>query len=166
MQGGGSLGAYECGVYKILAKHGIKFDVVAGTSIGAINAAIIAGTKNNDPAKALEDFWLTLSERVTPSLLPDNMRSVVSSMYAAVWGNPNAFAPKWFTPSPDYFEHLTWPYLYGITPLMIATGSIVNAITEFTNSNLASMISISKFLNISYLLKMKSMYLCAYHHLQ
>ena len=40
MQGGGSLGAYECGVYKTLSKHGIKFDIVAGTSIGAVNAAI------------------------------------------------------------------------------------------------------------------------------
>ena len=42
LQGGGSLGAYECGVYKTLAKHNIKFDIVAGTSIGALNAAIIA----------------------------------------------------------------------------------------------------------------------------
>ena len=41
MQGGGSLGAYECGVYKTLAKRGIKFDIIAGTSIGAVNAAII-----------------------------------------------------------------------------------------------------------------------------
>ena len=41
MQGGGSLGAYECGVYKALSKHGKKFDIVAGTSIGAINAAIL-----------------------------------------------------------------------------------------------------------------------------
>jgi NTE family protein len=40
MQGGGSLGAYECGVYKALSKHGKKFDIVAGTSIGAINASI------------------------------------------------------------------------------------------------------------------------------
>jgi NTE family protein len=45
MQGGGSLGAYECGVYKTLARHGIKFNVVAGTSIGAINAGIVAGSK-------------------------------------------------------------------------------------------------------------------------
>ena len=37
MQGGGSLGAYECGVYKTLAKHNIKFDIVSGTSIGALN---------------------------------------------------------------------------------------------------------------------------------
>jgi NTE family protein len=39
LQGGGSLGAYECGVYKTLAKHKIKFDIVSGTSIGALNAA-------------------------------------------------------------------------------------------------------------------------------
>ena len=39
MQGGGSLGAYECGVYKTLAKHNIKFDIVSGTSIGALNAS-------------------------------------------------------------------------------------------------------------------------------
>ena len=39
LQGGGSLGAYECGVYKTLAKHNIKFDIIAGTSIGALNAS-------------------------------------------------------------------------------------------------------------------------------
>ena len=41
MQGGGSLGAYECGVYKTLVKHNIKFDIVSGNSIGSLNAAII-----------------------------------------------------------------------------------------------------------------------------
>jgi len=64
MQGGGSLGAYECGVYKTLAKRGKKFDIIAGTSIGAINAAIIAGSKNDgEPAKQLEDFWLDIAEK-------------------------------------------------------------------------------------------------------
>ena len=38
LQGGGSLGAYECGVYKTLYEHGIEFDILAGSSIGAINA--------------------------------------------------------------------------------------------------------------------------------
>jgi NTE family protein len=42
MQGGGSLGAYECGIYKTLAQQGIKFDIITGTSIGAVNAAILA----------------------------------------------------------------------------------------------------------------------------
>lgn len=117
MQGGGSLGAYECGVYKTLAKRGIKFDIVAGTSIGAVNAAIIAGSQNNDPAKDLEDFWLNLAETITSSLLPDNMRMMLSWMYAAIWGNPKAFTPKWFIPSPDYFFPYSWPYFYDITPL-------------------------------------------------
>ena len=76
LQGGGSLGAYECGVYKTLHKHKIKFDIVAGTSIGAINAAIIAGSKNDEPAVDLENFWLTLAETVTPSFLDDEARVV------------------------------------------------------------------------------------------
>ncbi len=116
LQGGGSLGAYECGVFKTLHKHGIKFDIVAGTSIGAINAAIIAGSKN-DPAKDLEDFWLDLAEYVTPPSLPDNIRPYFASMYSAFWGNPKAFFPKWFLPTPDYFFPFMWPYLYDITPL-------------------------------------------------
>lgn len=134
MQGGGSLGAYECGVYKTLAKHGIKFDVLAGTSIGAINAAIIAGTRNSDPAGDLEDFWLSLAERVTPSFLPDDVRSALSSMYAAMWGNPNAFAPKWFTPTPDYFFPYMWPYLYDITPLKNTLNKYVD-FTKLKNSD-------------------------------
>ncbi len=40
-QGGGSLGAYEAGVYKTLAKHKIQFAIIGGTSIGAVNAAIL-----------------------------------------------------------------------------------------------------------------------------
>ena len=46
LQGGGSLGAFGCGVFKALANNNIKLDIVAGTSIGGINAAIIAGSKD------------------------------------------------------------------------------------------------------------------------
>ena len=42
LQGGGSLGAFACGVFKALANKNIKVDIVAGTSIGGINAAIIS----------------------------------------------------------------------------------------------------------------------------
>ena len=45
MQGGGSLGAFACGVFKALVKHKVQIDIVAGTSIGAVNAAIIVGSK-------------------------------------------------------------------------------------------------------------------------
>jgi len=63
LQGGGSLGAFGCGVFKAIANNNIKVDIIAGTSIGGINAAIIAGSKDKEhPEEALERFWLELSE--------------------------------------------------------------------------------------------------------
>ncbi|AIF84782.1 putative esterase of the alpha-beta hydrolase superfamily [Candidatus Nitrososphaera evergladensis SR1] len=110
MQGGGSLGAYECGVYKVLERHGIKFDIVAGTSIGAINAGIIAGSKSGQPAKDLEDFWLHIAEYVTPVTLSDKARSVAAWMYSATYGNAKMFAPAWpFMPNSTH--------LYDLEPL-------------------------------------------------
>ena len=57
LQGGGALGAYQVGVYQALHEAGIEPDWVIGTSIGAINAALICG---NAPANRLERinaFW-------------------------------------------------------------------------------------------------------------
>jgi NTE family protein len=57
LQGGGALGAYQAGVYQALHEAGLEPDWVIGTSIGAINAALIAG---NEPAARLErlhSFW-------------------------------------------------------------------------------------------------------------
>ena len=70
MQGGGSLGAFACGVYKALAKQKIRIDIVAGTSIGAVNAAIIVGSKSSHPEQDLENFWLELAES-NLQLIPD-----------------------------------------------------------------------------------------------
>ncbi|MEW5840369.1 patatin-like phospholipase family protein [Nitrososphaera sp.] len=115
MQGGGSLGAYECGVYKALDKHGIKFDIVAGTSIGAVNAGIVAGSKN--PAQDLEDFWLSCVENLTPQALPDELRGMVASTVSALYGNPRMFAPMWrywpLAANPLFVS----PYLYSLDPL-------------------------------------------------
>ena len=47
-QGGGALGAYQAGVYEALSEAGIEPDWVIGTSIGAINASLIAGNKPED----------------------------------------------------------------------------------------------------------------------
>ena len=133
LQGGGSLGAYECGVYKTLSKHGIKFDILAGSSIGAINCSIICSAQNahKDTAQALEDFWLTLAESNVPppfltsfaslssTILPaDKMMAILSSMYSVTYGNPKAFTPRWFKPdSLDYFLPYKWNYLYDTTLL-------------------------------------------------
>src|ERR687887_997737 len=63
LQGGGSLGAFGCGVFKALAGSNIKMDIIAGTSIGGLNASLIAGSKEEDhPEKSLEQFWLELAE--------------------------------------------------------------------------------------------------------
>jgi NTE family protein len=124
LQGGGSLGAYECGVYKTLQKHKIKFDVVAGTSIGGINAAIITASKEDNPAKNLEEFWLTLAERTTPSFLPEETRAFFSSMQSSMYGNPKAFAPVWFAPT--FLNIFNLPHLYDITPLK-------NTLNEYTD---------------------------------
>ena len=70
LQGGGSLGAFACGVCKAFAKKDIKFDIIAGTSIGAINGAITAGSKNENPQKDLEDFWIEIAES-SYNIIPD-----------------------------------------------------------------------------------------------
>lgn len=88
LQGGGSLGAFGCGVFKAIANNNIKVDIIAGTSIGGINAAIIAGSKDKEPPEeALERFWLELSEsfvdldKIIPppsSFIPDFVEKMLS----------------------------------------------------------------------------------------
>ncbi|HEY7569846.1 MAG TPA: patatin-like phospholipase family protein [Nitrososphaeraceae archaeon] len=131
LQGGGSLGAYECGVYKGLSKRGIHFDILAGSSIGAINTSIIASAQNtgkDNASSILEDFWLTLSENLgLPNQLiqspfsfisSDEMMAILSSMYSMFYGNSNAFLPRWFDlDSKDFFMPYKWTYLYDPGPL-------------------------------------------------
>ena len=57
LQGSGALGAYQAGVYEALAEAGIQPDWVAGVSVGAINAAIIAGNPLNSRIDRLREFW-------------------------------------------------------------------------------------------------------------
>src|ERR1044072_2380581 len=141
LQGGGSLGAYECGVYKTLAKHTIKFDIVSGTSIGALNAAIIAShnyESRKSSAKELENFWLELAETLVPLqqqfssvYFTDEMRAILASMYSAVFGNHKAFFPVWVSSG---FFNLLQPFrpppypLFDITPL-----KTLSRYVDFTN---------------------------------
>jgi NTE family protein len=110
MQGGGSLGAYECGVCKVLVKHDIEFDIIAGTSIGAINAAIIAAgyTKEDgirSSVKRCENFWLELAENVVlPTFLPYRERSQLAAAYSLFYGNQKAFTPLWWSALLLFFQ--------------------------------------------------------------
>ena len=115
LQGGGSLGAYECGVFKALSKYGIDFDVIVGTSIGAINASLIAGSKDDNAAKNLESFWLELAEKVT-SIFPESMRTYFSTFFASTWGNPHVALPIFGFPNPWLFS-FNQPFLYDNLPL-------------------------------------------------
>lgn len=65
-QGGGALGAYQAGVYQALHEAGIEPDWVVGTSIGAINAALIAGNPPEQRIARLTEFWRRV--RHTPSV--------------------------------------------------------------------------------------------------
>jgi NTE family protein len=138
LQGGGSLGAFACGVFKAFAKKNIKFDIIAGTSIGAINGAIAAGSRNDNPAKDLEDFWMEIAEsnvNVIPDIFSfdyDNQnhqmnfrKSSSASLNAAIFGVPKFFVPRWF--NWNMFQYTNshdlnilpsqWTYVYDNTPL-------------------------------------------------
>jgi NTE family protein len=143
LQGGGSLGAFGCGAFKGLAKNGIKFDIVAGTSIGAVNAAIIAGSKSDDPVKDLEEFWIEVAESsynfFPEAFFPfydtdrggfDIKRIPTAAINAAIFGVPKVFIPRMISPaqwmgvsvghSIDDALAITpasWTYLYDHFPL-------------------------------------------------
>jgi NTE family protein len=94
LQGGGSLGAFGCGVFKALSQKEVKINIVAGTSIGGVNAAIIAGSKDgNRPEQSLEQFWLELAdgfvdlENVDPFLSPYMERLMANFHYFSPSGS-------------------------------------------------------------------------------
>src|ERR1700737_4174852 len=62
LQGGGALGAYQGGVYQALAESDLHPDWVAGISIGAINAALIAGNPPEKRVERLRAFWETVTQ--------------------------------------------------------------------------------------------------------
>src|SRR5678816_2725710 len=62
LQGGGALGAYQVGVYEALHEAGIEPNWVIGTSIGAINAALIAGNAQENRLARLREFWARVEQ--------------------------------------------------------------------------------------------------------
>jgi NTE family protein len=99
LQGGGALGSYQAGAYQALSHHDFEPEWVAGISIGAINAAIIAG---NDPARRvarLKEFWEQSSAPVpwNPIVKSERGRTVFNEASAALiatFGVPGFFTPR------------------------------------------------------------------------
>ncbi len=104
LQGGGALGSYQAGAYQALCHFDFEPEWVAGISIGAINAAIIAGNDREKRIGRLKEFWEMVSSPVPwkPLLNGDHHRSAfneVSAGLIAAFGVPGFFTPR-FPPAP------------------------------------------------------------------
>src|SRR5215475_13932638 len=99
LQGGGALGSYQAGAYQALCHAGFEPEWVAGISIGAVNAAIIAGNPPERRVERLKEFWEMVSAPVpwNPVLKSDRGRSVFNETSAALiatFGVPGFFTPR------------------------------------------------------------------------
>jgi len=99
LQGGGALGAYQAGAYEALDEFGYQPDWVAGISIGAVNAAIIAGNPAERRISRLRAFWEQVSSRLLgePFFPGSNARAAFNEASAAMvsaGGVPGFFAPR------------------------------------------------------------------------
>ncbi len=85
LQGGGALGAYQAGAYEGLAKQARHVSWVAGISIGAINAAIIAGNAPQNRVERLRAFWQQVSSKSLPATMFDDVwaRAVLNQFSAS-----------------------------------------------------------------------------------
>jgi NTE family protein len=98
LQGGGALGAYQAGVYQSLHEAGIEPDWVIGTSIGAVNGALIAGNPAPRRLERLRDFWKQVQQNAGPLSIPPGF-SLAESM-ASNWLTIMAGIPAFFVPNP------------------------------------------------------------------
>jgi NTE family protein len=110
LQGGGALGAYQGGVYEALAEANIHPDWVAGISIGAINAAIIAGNPPNCRVDRLREFWTHVTSSAPWDWLrspfgylarSDDTRSLLNQMsanFAVAYGATGFFSARAMMP--------------------------------------------------------------------
>jgi NTE family protein len=95
LQGGGALGAYQAGVYQALCEAGIEPDWVVGTSIGAINSALIAGAPPGERMDRLRAFWKRVEQGnwFPAGLMPSWLATSARNAVAVTTGVPGFFEP-------------------------------------------------------------------------
>jgi NTE family protein len=108
LQGGGALGAYQAGVYEAMAEANLHPDWVAGISIGAINAALIAGNAPAQRVAKLRSFWETVSRHPlglpyipAPAITDERMHFLINQargLGTLLFGAPGFFRPRLFPP--------------------------------------------------------------------
>jgi NTE family protein len=99
LQGGGALGSYQAGAFQALCHAGFEPEWIAGISIGAVNAAIIAGNEPDKRVPRLKEFWEMVSAPVpwNPVVKSDRGRSAFNETSAALiatFGVPGFFTPR------------------------------------------------------------------------
>ena len=106
LQGGGALGSYQAGVYEALVASEYLPDWVAGISVGAINAAIIAGNAPGHRVQSLRSFWEAITAPTmlwppAPAGLPAEWQHRASALSALMFGQRSFFTPRrpqdWFS---------------------------------------------------------------------
>ena len=118
LQGGGALGSYQAGAFQALCRQGFEPEWIAGISIGAINAAIIAGNAPDKRVNRLKEFWEMVSSPVswnpvTPGNQARSLFNETSAALIATFGVPGFFTPRlppapWWPPgsqeSQSYYD--------------------------------------------------------------
>ncbi len=131
LQGGGALGSYQAGAFQALREHRFEPSWVAGISIGAINAAIIAGNHPEQRLERLHKFWNMVSSPVPwqPPAGGDHARlafNETSAALIATFGVPGFFVPRippaplWPLGSPQSLSY------YDTTPLKATLKELVD----------------------------------------
>jgi NTE family protein len=130
LQGGGALGAYQAGVYEGLHEAGIRPNWLAGISIGALNAAIIAGSPEGERVQRLREFWETIcafsiewpAGEGLANALPfafdiSSVRNALAATRALVQGQPGFFKPRFPPPLWSPFTGDAATSFYDTAPL-------------------------------------------------
>jgi NTE family protein len=112
LSGGLGLGSYQAGAYQVLAKTpGLQVGWLAGSSVGAVNAALIAGSAPDEAVQALEKFW-SAGDLWLPAVAWDghfdHARNWINVIYTRIFGAFGHFRPRlWtgpFTPFRSFYD--------------------------------------------------------------
>jgi NTE family protein len=128
LQGGGALGAYQAGVYEALHEAGIEPDWVVGTSIGAINAGLIAGNLPERRLPHIQEFWRRMRAREFWRPTPWSGLDMAASYWSTLFGG----IPSFFEPNPLAFFGPNYPLgadragFYSTAPLAKTLAELVD----------------------------------------
>jgi NTE family protein len=136
LQGGGALGSYQAGVYQALAEANLHPDWVAGISIGAVNAALIAGNPPEKRVEKLREFWEAVS---TPPLGVPHLASIdikddaihrvinqTRALGIMMFGAPHFFTPRLLSPLFWPSSHADQLSFYDVAPLKATLERLVD----------------------------------------